>query len=158
YFVKDILPLIYKERPDVEAVFVGRNAPPHIMSLNKVKGVKITGAVDDVRPYMEEGDVYIVPLRIGGGTRLKILDALAMRKAVVSTSIGAEGLDLQEGKHLLIADTPERFAAKVLKLLEDPGLVESLGEAGRKQVEEKYGWDQLAAKLEKFVSSLVEGK
>lgn len=158
YFVKDILPLIHKERPEIEVIFVGRNAPPHIMALNKIKGVKVTGAVDDVRPYMEEGDVYIVPLRIGGGTRLKILDALAMRKAVVSTSVGAEGLDLQDGKHLLLADSPERFASRVLKLLDDPRLAESLGEAGRCQVEEKYGWDKLAGKLEKFISELVEGK
>ncbi|PKK84304.1 MAG: hypothetical protein CVT49_04025 [candidate division Zixibacteria bacterium HGW-Zixibacteria-1] len=118
----------------------------------------VTGSVEDVRPYMEEGDVYIVPLRIGGGTRLKILDALAMRKAVVSTTIGAEGLDLKDGTHLLIADTPERFAARVLRLLDDSRLAVSLGEAGRSLVEEKYGWDCLAGKLEKFVVRVAGGK
>jgi len=158
YFVDDILPLIRKERPEIEAVFVGRNPPAAIIALGEREGVTVTGSVDDVRPYIEEGDVYIVPLRIGGGTRLKILDALAMRSAVVSTSVGAEGLDLTDGENIMIADTPERFAAKVLRLIDDGDLNRSLGESGRKLVEEKYGWDSLAAKLESFIIRLVGAK
>jgi len=158
YFIEDILPLIHKERPEIEAVFVGRNPPTHIKALDAKRGVTVTGSVDDVRPYIKEGDVYIVPLRIGGGTRLKILDALAMRKAVVSTTVGAEGLDLTDGVNILIADTPDRFAAKILRLLDDPKLAITLGESGRKLVEEKYGWDGLVQKLEKFIIRLVESK
>ncbi len=158
YFVNDILPLVQAERPDVQTVFVGRNPPPKIADLGKLDGVTITGTVDDVRPYIREAAVYIVPLRIGGGSRLKILEALAMKKPVVSTGVGAEGLDITDGRELLLADTPQQFARQVNLLLSDRTKARKLGEAGRKLVEQRYGWDALAARLEQFMTKLVAAK
>jgi glycosyltransferase involved in cell wall biosynthesis len=100
--------------------------------------------------------VVVVPLRIGSGTRLKVLEALAMAKPVVSTSVGCEGLDLSHGEHLLIADDPATFAASVLRLLEDPAEAASLGRRGRALVESRYGWEQSVAELERFHQSLFD--
>jgi sugar transferase (PEP-CTERM/EpsH1 system associated) len=158
YFVNDILPLVQAEQPDVQTVFVGRNPPPKIADLGKLDGVTITGTVDDVRPYIREAAVYIVPLRIGGGSRLKILEALAMKKPVVSTGVGAEGLDITDGRELLLADTPQQFARQINLLLSDRSQARKLGEAGRKLVERRYGWDALAAKLEQCMTRLVAAK
>ncbi len=155
YFVKEILPLIKTSHADVRTVLVGRNPPPRIVELGKHDGVTVTGTVDDVRPYIEQADVYIVPLRIGGGSRLKILEAMAMSKAVVSTSVGAEGLDVTDGLDILIADTPEQFSAKVEQLLNDKELAATLGSNGRKLVERRYGWPALAYKLDRFMQRLV---
>ncbi len=158
YFVNDILPLVQAEWPDVQTVFVGRNPPPKIADLGRLDGVTITGTVNDVRPHIRDAAVYIVPLRIGGGSRLKILEALAMRKPVVSTGIGAEGLDVTDGRELLLADTPQQFARQINLLLSDRRQARKLGEAGRKLVEQRYGWDALATKLEQFMTRLVAAK
>jgi len=155
HLVRDILPIVKKTEPDVSAVIVGQKPPREILELNNPPGVKITGRVDDVRPFIENGTVYTVPLRIGGGTRLKILEAMAMKKAVVSTTIGAEGLDIIDGENILLADSAEEFAEKTLLLLRDEEMCRRLGDAGRKLVENKYGWDSLASKLGSFVSRLV---
>src|SRR5690606_18263905 len=104
----------------------------------RVADVGVTGTVDDVRPYIAKAPVYVVPLRIGGGTRLKIFEALAMGKALVSTRIGAEGLPLESGKHFIEADDPQEFADSVVALLRDPARRASLGEAGRKLMVHRY--------------------
>lgn len=155
YFVNELLPRIHRKYPDVEITFVGRNPPRHIMALNNMNRVTVTGTVEDVRPYIQEAAVYVVPLRIGGGSRLKILEALAMKKPVVSTSMGAEGLDVDDGRNILIADSPEQFAKNVGKLLDDPTFGHELAEDGRKLVEKRYGWNRLALKLDRFLISLV---
>lgn len=144
YFVRDILPLIQNVYPDIHCTFVGRSPPPDIQALEQLPGVYITGTVDDVRPYIVCAAVYIVPLRVGGGSRLKILEALAMGRAVVSTSVGAEGLDVTHGENLLLADEPINFAAAIMKLLEDQDLCKELATHGRKLVEDHYGWDAVA--------------
>jgi len=156
YFVQDILPLIKEKYPDVITTFVGRNPPAHIRKLGERPGVRITGTVDDVRPYIEGATVYIVPLRIGGGSRLKILEALAMKIPVVSTSVGAEGLKVTDGENILLADTPEKFAGQVARLFTDDDLRRKLGDNGRRLVEEHYDWDTLAVRLERFLLSLTE--
>jgi sugar transferase (PEP-CTERM/EpsH1 system associated) len=158
YFVEEIFPLIKSKRGDVTATFVGQDPPAHIKRLNQIPGIKIVGRVDDVRPYVLDGAVYIAPLRIGGGTRLKIIEALAMGKAVVSTRVGAEGLDLTDGENIILADAPERFADKIIFLLDNPDIAEKLGVTGRKLVESKYGWDTLAVKLERFLSEVNRKK
>jgi glycosyltransferase involved in cell wall biosynthesis len=158
YFVSDIYPLVKKRIPEAEVVFVGRNPPDSISSLDGVEGVTVTGSVDDVRPYIQGSSVYIVPLRIGGGTRLKILDALAMKKAVVSTSVGAEGLEVSDSRDIMLADTPEQFADKIEQLIRNPEFACRLGENGRRLVEEHYDWDRLASKLERFLAEIVKGK
>lgn len=158
YFVNEVLPLVRRHRPDASIVIVGQGPPPHVRRFDARPGVHVAGRVDDVRPYVDAASVYVVPLRIGGGTRLKILEALAMKKAVVSTSIGAEGLEVTDGTHLVIADTAEAFAEKIELLFNDPGLRKRLGEAGRRLVEERYGWDRLTDKLERFLKELVRTK
>jgi polysaccharide biosynthesis protein PslH len=134
YFIREILPLLKQARPDLECTFVGRDPPPDIKRLGHVPGVHITGTVDDVRHYVERATVYIVPLRIGGGSRLKILEALAMGRAVVSTTVGAEGLDVAHERQVLLADDPQSFAAAVLRLLDDPERCRELAVQGRRLV------------------------
>ncbi len=156
YFVHEILPLVKSTHPDIKTVLVGRNPPPRILELGKYGGVTVTGTVDDVRPYINRASLFIVPLRIGGGSRLKILEAMAMKKPVVSTSVGAEGLDVTDGRELVLADTPEQFAKQIDTLLSDHAKARQLGEAGRTLVEQRYGWDALTVKLERFMQRLVE--
>jgi len=158
YFSNEIFPLVKDRNPDAEVYFVGRNPPSHIRELDSRPGINVTGSVDDVRPYIRRGTVYIVPLRIGGGTRLKILDAMAMKKAIVSTVIGAEGLDVNHGENILLAESPEQFAAEVETLFNEPDLSKRLGENGRELVEKKYGWDHLSGKLEDFLNMVVKGQ
>ncbi len=155
YFIEEILPIIRGCRPEVVFRAIGRNMPPHIARLGSRPGVNLVGEVDDVRPYARAASVFVVPLRIGGGTRLKILEALSMESAVVSTSIGAEGLELENGKHLLLADTPAAFAEAVVDLLEHPTRSKELGKAGRACVVSRYGWDTLAVDLENFLAKVV---
>jgi glycosyltransferase involved in cell wall biosynthesis len=106
--------------------------------------VTVTGRVDDVRPYMEEAAVYIVPLRIGGGTRLKIYEAMAMEKPVVSTTIGAEGLPVTDGAEIVLADTPDSFAAAVVRLLQQENLSAEIGQRAATTVRAKFGWESVA--------------
>jgi glycosyltransferase involved in cell wall biosynthesis len=113
-----------------------------------VPGIDFVGEVKDVRSYLDRAAVIVVPLRIGGGSRLKILEALAAGKAVVSTSVGAEGLDLNPGKDVLIADSPHDFARGVINLLLAKAARRELGANGRKLVTEKYGWDEIGRRLE----------
>lgn len=158
YFVREILPLVKQTHPNIECTFVGRSPPPDIQALENVQGVNITGTVDDVRPYIERAAIYIVPLRVGGGSRLKILEALAMGRAVVSTSIGAEGLDVVHGKHLLLADEPIQFAELILRLLKEPASCAELAAQGRDLVDQKYGWAAIADTYAEFMRELSKTK
>jgi polysaccharide biosynthesis protein PslH len=149
YFVTEILPEIRRGNPEAVLSVVGRRPPEAFRKkLRAVPGVEFHGEVEDVRPYLDSASVVVVPLRIGGGSRLKILEALAAGKAVVSTTIGAEGLELTPGKDLVIADDPREFAGSVQKLLNDPGRRRQLGESGRRTVIAKYGWEEIARRLE----------
>lgn len=148
WFMQAILPLVREAMPQVTVTVVGRNPSGTLSAAAEQAGVRVTGTVPDVRPFVQAAAVYIVPLRIGGGTRLKIYEALAMGKAVVSTTIGAEGLPLKEGRHIVRADEPEAFARQILALLEDPALRKSMGEAGRALMEERYSWASVAAEFE----------
>jgi len=155
YFVHEMLPLLRRRVPDAKVTFVGRNPPEHIRALGNRPGVRITGTVDDVRPYIDSATVYVVPLRIGGGSRLKILEAMAMKRAVVSTTVGAEGLNVADGTNILLADTPTTFIDAVCGVLADRERANRLGCAGRELVEACYGWDPLAQKLEQFLCEVV---
>ena len=147
HFAENIWPRIRGTRPDATWRLVGRNPPPEIRHLDDLPGVTVTGSVPTVQPHLAAAQVAIVPLLTGAGTRLKILEALAMRRAIVSTSLGAEGLDCVDGEHLLIADAPEAFAEKVVELLDDAQRRASLGDRGRALVEERYSWDYCGAQL-----------
>jgi sugar transferase (PEP-CTERM/EpsH1 system associated) len=148
YFCREVLPLIRAQEPAVVLSIVGRAPTPAVKQLAADAGVHVTGRVDDVRPYMEEAAVYVVPLRIGGGTRLKIFEAMAMGKAVVSTTVGAEGLPVTSGEHVLIADEPETFARAVVHLLRDVDARRRLEQAARTLVVERYDWSAVAGELD----------
>jgi sugar transferase (PEP-CTERM/EpsH1 system associated) len=146
YFTEQILPLVKQAVHDVKLTVVGRNPFPGLVELSKRDpAVTVTGRVDDVRPYMERAAAYVVPLRIGGGTRLKIYEAMAMEKPVISTTIGAEGLPVGDGAELLLADTPEDFAAKVVRVLTNEDLARRLGARAAATVRERFGWNRVAA-------------
>jgi glycosyltransferase involved in cell wall biosynthesis len=148
YFTQQILPLIRKSIPDVSITVVGRNPSPKLQELGRRdSSVTVTGRVEDVRPYIERAATYIVPLRIGGGTRLKIYEAMAMERAVVSTSVGAEGLPLTSGKEILIADTPAAFAEAVVNLLANPDTARELATRAANTVREQFGWAQVAERF-----------
>ena len=148
YFVESILPRIRAEFPNVSFTVIGRNPSARVRELASQPGVAVTGTLDDVRPSIAEGSVYVVPLRAGSGTRIKIFEALAMGKAVVSTTVGAEGLALESGRHFLAADTPHDFAHAVIRLLRDPARRHALGCAGRGLVEANYSWATVARQFE----------
>ena len=153
HFCADILPRIRAEQPDVTLSIVGRAPTPTVQLLAKVPGVTVTGRVDDVRSYIESASVYVVPIRIGGGTRLKIFEAMSMGKAVVSTTVGAEGLPVTHGKDVWIADTPDAFASAVLALLRDPARRVQLERAARELVVTHYDWSAVAGQLEEALET-----
>lgn len=155
HFVDAILPRIRNEVPDVSFTVVGRNPSARLRELAARSGIVLTGTVDDVRPSIAEGAVYVVPLRAGSGTRLKIFEALAMGKAVVSTTVGAEGLALEPGRHFVPADDPAAFADAVVRLLRDPGRRSALGQAGRSLVEGYYSWPTVAREFEQRCEEVI---
>jgi glycosyltransferase involved in cell wall biosynthesis len=145
YFTEEIMPRIRQSAPDVTLTVVGRNPYPGLVELSKRDpSIIVTGRVDDVRPYMERAAVYVVPLRIGGGTRLTIYEAMAMEKPIVSTTIGAEGLPVQDGVELLKADKPDDFADAIVRVLHDEELANALGIRAAKTVRERFGWDKVS--------------
>ncbi len=155
YFVDAILPLIRKQRPKVKLWIVGRRPGKKILALAESDpGIEVTGRVDDIRPSIAKGSVYIVPLRVGGGTRLKIFEAMAMGKAVVSTTIGAEGLPVTNGSDIILADEPAHFADEVYRLLGSPAERKRIGDAARRIVEEKYSWAAVARHVESVLRFL----
>jgi polysaccharide biosynthesis protein PslH len=136
--------------------FVGSAPPKEIANAASGDGnIKVTGFVDDVRPYMDEAAVMVVPLRIGSGTRLKILDAMAMGKAIVSTSVGCEGLQVSDDENILISDTPKDFVQKVIKLLQDDSLRFKIEKNARK-VAESYSWASIMDKQDWVYQSVIE--
>jgi sugar transferase (PEP-CTERM/EpsH1 system associated) len=148
YFCREVLPAIRAEIPDASLAIVGRTPTPAVKKLAEEHGVTVTGRVDDVRPYMKEAAVYIVPLRIGGGTRLKIFEAMAMGKAVVSTTVGAEGLPVTDGEHVRLADEPAAFARAVVHLMRDLDERRRIEAAARALVVARYDWSAVAGELE----------
>jgi sugar transferase (PEP-CTERM/EpsH1 system associated) len=154
HFCRDILPLVRAQEPDVTVSIVGRAPTPAVKRLAELEGVEVTGRVDDVRGYIARGAVYIVPIRIGGGTRLKIFEAMAMGKAIVSTTVGAEGLPVTHGDNVLIADDPTTFARDVVRLLRDPARRVQLERAARQLVLERYDWSAVAGELDTALATV----
>ncbi len=150
YFVAQVLPLIRKEIPGAAFWAVGRRPPARIQALAS-DSVVVTGAVDDIRPYLGKAAVCVVPLRSGSGTRIKIFEAMAMGKAVVSTSMGAEGLPVRRGVNIVLADDPADFARQVVQLLRDPLRRAELGRAARQLVERDYSWSSVAAAFDEIL-------
>jgi glycosyltransferase involved in cell wall biosynthesis len=148
YFAKTILPRIAAEIPRVTLTVVGRKPSARLTELARNDPrLHVTGYVDDVRPYLERAGVYVVPLRIGSGTRLKIFEAMAMEKPVVATPVGAEGLRVTDGRELLLADSPDAFADAVVRLLRDRKLAKALAIQGACRVRRDFGWQNTAARF-----------
>lgn len=149
YFIEEIFPLIKRQIPAATFTVVGRKPPQWLMDLaQRSEGVTVTGTVDDVRPYIVESALYVVPLRVGGGSRLKILEAMAMAKVVLSTTVGAEGLDVEDGKQILLRDTPQDFADAACKVLTNADSYADYGLAGRSLILESYTWDAIAGVMD----------
>jgi len=149
FFYHKIFHLIREEIPDIKWYVVGKNPSSGIQELaKKDPAIIVTGLVEDVRPYIAKAAIYVAPIRIGSGTRLKILEAMSMKKAVVSTSIGCEGLNIEHNKNILIADNPQQFANLVIRAINDQSLRSRLGENGRRLVESEYDWKICAEKFE----------
>ncbi|MFL5640126.1 MAG: glycosyltransferase, partial [Gemmatimonadaceae bacterium] len=156
YFCREILPRIRDAEPDASLSIVGRSPTPVVRRLGDIHNVEVTGRVDDVRPHVARGAVYVVPLRIGGGTRLKIFEAMAMGKAVVSTTIGAEGLPVTSGRDVVIADEPERFAQAVVHLMRHVPARQAIETAARSLVVERYDWSAVATDFEEAICRVAK--
>ncbi|MHB1457498.1 MAG: glycosyltransferase family 4 protein, partial [Armatimonadota bacterium] len=147
YFVKDVMPIIRDHLPGCTLTIAGSQPSPAIQSLESEPDISVTGFVEDIDSIARKCGVFIVPLRSGSGVRVKILNALAMGLPIVSTSIGAEGLDVRDDEHLLIADTPHDFANSVIRILTDPDLAQTLGLNGRAFVCDNYSWETTGNRL-----------
>jgi glycosyltransferase involved in cell wall biosynthesis len=158
HFLGAIWPRLRVARPGVQLRVTGRAAPEQIAALPSADGVEFTGYLDDVRPAVARAWAEVVPLRKGGGTRLKVLEALALGTPVVSTSKGVEGLELEDERQVLIADTADAFAAATERLLGQPELRASLAAAGRQAVRERYDWRTIGARLNDLVCDITRHK
>jgi len=159
FFFEQVWPAIRERVPNAEMKVVGRTPPQSLV--RRIEGMagewSFTGFVDDVRPHISGADVFVIPLRVGGGTRIKAFEAMAMGCPVVSTSIGIEGLSVEDGRHFLRADTPDEFARQVSTLLLDPQASRSISAAGRKLVEERFGYRLAAAEFESICLDTLAG-
>ncbi len=155
HFLRRVLPLIRAASPSVAFHVVGRNPSRRLRRIAQECGASVTGRVDDVRPYLGRASVCVVPLRIGSGTRLKIFEAMAMGKAVVSTTVGAEGLTVTHGKDIVLADEPSEFAAAVTQLLQSGDRRTALGQAARELVAQNFSWAAVASCFDKAIRQVV---
>ena len=159
FFLDEVWPRVVAAHPSARLRILGRKAPPWLVA-RRAPGVELGGFVEDLRPNLAAAGAVIVPLRLGGGTRLKILEAMAMARPIVSTRIGAEGIDVAHGRELLVADRAEDFAEEVRRLLDDPVLGDRLGRRARALVESRYSWRASAraldALLRAFTGTLAE--
>ncbi len=154
WFCQEVFPLVRSRIPDAVFYIVGQKPKAQVQALASLPGIVVTGAVDDVRPFLWKAALCVVPLRVGGGTRFKILEALACGTPVVSTRLGAEGIPLGDGEHALLADSPADLAAAVVSLLLDPARAASLAVKGRNMVVAGYEWSVLAKRLLSFYDEL----
>jgi polysaccharide biosynthesis protein PslH len=155
HFVQDIWPRIAAARPEARCKIIGGRPPPSLLALAGPM-IEFTGFVPDLRPHLAGAAAVVVPLRLGGGTRLKIVEAMAMGKAIVSTALGAEGIEAVDGRDILIADKPEAFADAVKSLLDEPELAARIGRSARRLAVERYSWSEAARALEGFYHSILE--
>jgi len=155
WFCDEVWPHIRQRIPDAHFLIVGRDPHPRLDRLRDLPGVRLTGYVEDTLPYFAAAAVYVVPLRVGGGTRLKVLEAMAMALPIVSTRLGSEGLGLESGQEAVLADTPTSFATAVVKLLQDGSAGRKLGETAQRFVRRRYDWAAIVPRLEDLYASLV---
>lgn len=155
HFYNDILPLVRRELPSVRFVIAGRDPAPQIAALAADPLVTVTGMVDDMRPWLAQSAVVICPMVSGSGIKNKVLEAMAMARPIVATTLGIEALEVTNGHELLIADPPAEFASELVKLLRDPQARRRLGAAGRELVMRRYTWDACAASYDAIYTQLA---
>ena len=157
WFAREVLPLVRLGRPDCSLTIVGRAPRPEVTVLHDpANGVAVTGTVDDVRPFVRQAEVVIAPLRFGGGTRLKILEAFSMAKPVVSTTVGCEGIAYTNGEHLLLGDHPRELAKACLRVMNTPGLGRKIGERGRSLAHETYAWPAVIGRMHAALDRVLD--
>ena len=155
HFLQDIWPRIAEAHPEARCKIIGGQPPPSLLALAGPR-VELTGFVEDLRPHLAAAAAVVVPLRLGGGTRLKIVEAMAMAKAIVSTTLGAEGIEAVPGREILVEDKPAAFAGAVRRLLADPELAARIGQSARRLAVERYSWSGAAQALEGFYRRILE--
>jgi glycosyltransferase involved in cell wall biosynthesis len=155
FFHREVFPLVQERVPQAHLLIVGTSPAPEILALAADPAVEVTGQVEDIVPYYRRACLSAVCLRAGGGTRLKILESMALGRPVVTTTIGCEGLDVVEGEHLLIADRPKQFAEKTVRLLTDQRLRQDLSTRARKLVETHYDWNEIAERLMRVYGDML---
>ncbi len=157
FLLDEVFPRLLAARPRIRAVIIGRNPPSSLMEKVKARGlnVELTGFVDDIRPYVAAANVYVIPLFVGSGTRIKAFEAMAMGRAVVSTSLGIEGLDVTDQENFLRADDASAFARAILRLLEDAALRSRIAAAARRLMEERFSWSRVARQFEAICRQTV---
>jgi glycosyltransferase involved in cell wall biosynthesis len=156
-FSRAVWPRLRERKPDLTFNIVGRDPSPEVRLLGSLPGIEVTGTVDDVRPYYRQAIAAIVPLKVGGGSRLKILEAMAAGVPVISTKLGAEGLEVERGKNILIADTNEKMIEAIIRLIEQPEQRKQLSDAGRALVANRYDWTTVGGNLFKTYQQLLGG-
>jgi len=153
WFAREVLPLVRWTIPDAHFVIVGQRPHARLNGLRAEPSITITGAVEDTRPYIAAAAAYVIPLRMGGGTRLKLLEAMSMAAPIVSTTLGAEGFPIEHGRELLLADNPGSFARSIVDLIQYPERGQALGRVARSFVVERYDWQQIVPKFEEVYQS-----
>jgi glycosyltransferase involved in cell wall biosynthesis len=157
WLLREVWPRVTAQIPEARLLVVGRGVPGHLAALAGPE-VRITGFVEHMQPWFDQARLVLVPIRSGGGTRLKVLDGLASGRPIVSTTIGAEGIDVRHGEEALIADDPAAFAAAAVRVLGDAALAERLGAAGRRLAERDYDWRPIGARLADLLEALAAGR
>lgn len=155
HFAQDIWPRIAEAHPEARCKIIGGRPPPSVLALAGPR-IELTGFVPDLRPHLAAAAAVVVPLRLGGGTRLKIVEGMAMGKAIVSTTLGAEGIEAVPGRDLLVEDQPAAFADAVSRLLAEPDLAARIGQSARQLAVERYAWSGAAQALESFYRQILE--
>ncbi len=155
HFHSDIWPLLKSRLPEIKFYVVGQGPPPEVQNLSQDKAITVTGRVDDVRPFLKKGRAFICPVRLGGGFRGKILEAMSIGRPVVSTSLGAEGVPAHQRENIILADNPEDFARGVVELMTDDRLFERIRTNARKLVEEKYSWEKGVEVMEQVLEKMM---
>jgi glycosyltransferase involved in cell wall biosynthesis len=158
FLLDEVWPALVAARPRINAVIIGRNPPASLSDKIKERGlnVTLTGFVDDIRPYVAQSHVYVIPLWVGSGTRIKAFEAMAMGRPVISTSLGIEGLDVTDGEHFLRADNAEAFSSGILSLLDDAASRERIAGTARRLMEERFSWKTVAAQFEAICLGALE--